>query len=364
MTAPRPSVLDALFGDQPDDARRRFGLPRPSAVADGVPLPDARTSGARNAGIKAQKAATTPETAGDGPSTPWELSRASWVEIIKRLYGEISKDRVTSVSAGVTFFGLLALFPALTAFVSIYGLFFDSRSVVGHLEMLSGVLPEGGVEIIRDQIVSIVEASSGALGLATVIGLLTALYSANGGMKALIEALNVAWFETEARGFIKLNLVSLALTLGAILLILTLLAMTAVVPPLLEAVRLGGFTEAAVRVLRWPLMAGALIVALAALYRFGPSKTNPQWQWISPGAVFATLGLILASAAFSWYAANFANYTETYGALGAVIGLMMWLWIAAMVVMMGAEMNAEVERQIQKENGIPLEDDAAKGAAA
>lgn len=345
MSGKAPSVLDALFGEIPPEAKARYGL------AD------------EGAAPKAQKAASTPETAGSGPDSAWALSRASWVEIAKRVYGEVSKDRVTSVSAGVTFFGLLALFPALTALVSIYGLLFDAGSVVGHIEMLRGVLPEGALGIIRDQVVSIVEASGGALGIAAVVGILTALYSANGGMKALIEALNIAWFEKEKRGFIRLNLVSLAMTLGAIVLVIAMLALTAVVPPLLASLHLGGLTEGLISVLRWPLMAAALTVALAVLYRWGPSKDDPQWQWITPGALFATAGLIIASALFSWYAANFANYNETYGSLGAVIGLMMWLWIACVVVMMGAEINSEVERQVQKENGIPLQGDEAKEGA-
>lgn len=333
-----PSVLDALFGEIPAEAKARYGL-------------------------TAEDAGTTPHTAGSGPSSAWHLSRGSWVEIAKRVYGEVSKDRVTSVSAGVTFFGLLALFPALTALVSIYGLLFDAGSVVGHIEMLRGVIPEGALGIIRDQVVSIVEASGGALGIAAVVGILTALYSANGGMKALIEALNIAWFEKEKRGFIKLNLVSLALTLGAIVLVIGMLALTAIVPPLLTTLNIGGLAEGLINVLRWPLMAAGLTVALAVLYRWGPSKDDPQWQWITPGALFATAGLIIASALFSWYAANFANYNETYGSLGAVIGLMMWLWIACVVVMMGAEINSEVERQVRKENGIPLQGDEAKEGA-
>lgn len=332
-----PSVLDALFGEIPAEAKARYGLTAEDA--------------------------TTPHTARSGPSSAWHLSRGSWVEIAKRVYGEVSKDRVTSVSAGVTFFGLLALFPALTALVSIYGLMFDAGSVVGHIEMLRGVLPEGALGIIRDQVVSIVEASGGALGIAAVVGILTALYSANGGMKALIEALNIAWFEKEKRGFIKLNLVSLALTLGAIVLVIGMLALTAIVPPLLTTLNIGGLAEGLINVLRWPLMAAGLTVALAVLYRWGPSKDDPQWQWITPGALFATAGLIMASALFSWYAANFANYNETYGSLGAVIGLMMWLWIACVVVMMGAEINSEVERQVRKENGIPLQGGEAKEGA-
>lgn len=354
MTTPRPTVTDALFGDLPPDARERFGLDAP----DGVPVPAGQ--GASNEAIKAAKEANPPPLIPNAPDSPWELSRQSWVEIVKRLVREVGKDRVTSVAGGVTFFGILALFPAITALVSIYGLFFDSATIVSHIAMLERFLPAGAVQLIRDQIVSIVEAPAQALGIATVIGLLAALYSANGGMKALIESLNIAWFETETRGFFKLNLISLTFTLGGIVLVIVLLGLITVLPTALRALPLGPATETIVSLVRWPLMVAALIVALAVLYRWGPNKSDAKWHWISPGALFAAAGLLVASLLFSWYAANFANYNETYGSLGAVIGLMMWLWIASMVVMLGAEINSEVERQIQKENGLPLEDDRAK----
>lgn len=355
MSPPRPTVTDALFGELTPEARERFGLDAPDLPAGGR-----SSGGATNAAIKAAKAAGAPPLVANGPATPWDLSRRSWIEIAGRVYREIGKDRVPSVSAGVTFFGLLALFPAITAFVSIYGLFFDSETIVGHIALLERFLPAGAVDLIRKQIVSIVEAPARALGLATIIGLLTALYSANGGMKALIEALNVAWFEKEGRGFIKLNLISLSFTLGAIVLVMVLLGLITILPAILRALQFGQLGETLVTFLRWPLMIAALTVALAVIYRWGPDKDDAEWHWISPGALFATAGLLIASLLFSWYAANFANYNETYGSLGAAIGLMMWLWIASMVVMLGAEINSEVERQIQKENGIPLEDDSAK----
>lgn len=356
MSTPRLTVTDALFGDLPPEARARFGLDAPDGAAAAKP----RAEGTSNAAIKAAKAASPPPLIAGGPDSPWQLSRASWMEIARRVLREVGKDRVTSVSAGVTFFGILALFPALTALVSIYGLFFDTDTIVGHIALLQRFLPEGAVGLIRDQITDIVSAPTQALGVATVIGLLTALYSANGGMKALIEALNIAWFESESRGFIKLNLVSLAFTLGAIVLVIVMLGLVTLLPAILDTLPLGRATEAVVSLARWPLMIAALIVALAVLYRFGPNKENAEWQWISPGAVAAAAGLLIASLLFSWYAANFADYNETYGSLGAAIGLMMWLWIASMVVMLGAEINSEVERQIQKENGLPLEDDRAK----
>lgn len=349
------SIGDALFGELPAEVKARYGLTGADGSAGGNP-----GDTARNASIKSAKAAAVPGRKPGAPASPWELGRASWIEIAKRVVKEIGNDRVTSVAGGVTFFGLLALFPAITALVSIYGLFADRETIIGTLDALNRFVPAGAMELIRDQIVAIVTAPSKALGLATIVGLLTALWSANGGIKALIEALNIAWFERESRGFIKLNLVSLAFTLGGIALICLLIATIAILPAVIQALPLGPLGETTASLARWPLMFVVLMVALAALYRWGPDKDDAKWHWISPGAVVATLGLIAASALFSWYAANFADYNKTYGALGAVIGLMMWLWIAAIVVMVGAEINSEAERQVQKENGIPLEDDAAK----
>lgn len=344
QSAPRLTIGEALFGDLPDEVATRYGVTAPD----------------RNTSIRQRKLQTEPGAKEGAPSSPWHLSRSSWMEAGKRVIHEIGADRVTSVSGGVTFFTLLALFPAITALVSIYGLFADSETIVGTVGMLQRFLPQGALDLIRGQIEAIAQTSSSSLGIASIVGLLTALWTANGGIKSLISALNVAWFETETRGLVRLNLVSLAFTLGGIVLICAMLASIAILPWIIDLLPLGDFGAKLVSFLRWPLMFVVLMGALAALYRWGPDKEGNRWHWISPGALFATIGLIIASILFSWYAANFANYNETYGSLGAVIGLMMWLWIASMVVMVGAEINSALERQVQVENGIPLEDESAK----
>lgn len=332
-----PDILGALLGPLPEGWREN----RPPAA---------------DAGRTEADQAAPPRVPG-APETPWQLSRNSWMAIGKRVIHQFSSDRVTSVAGGVTFFGLLALFPAITALVSIYGLLADPSTIAGNLEMLDQVLPEGAMELIEGQVTAIASASGTSLSIAGVVAILAALWTANGGMKALIEAMNIAWFETEKRGFFRLNLVSMAMTLGAILGIIVMLALVAVLPVLLNTVLAGGWGETVVGLLRWPLLVGLLIAGLAVLYRFGPSKEDAVWQWISPGALLATAGLLVASALFSFYASNFANYNETYGSLGAAIVTMMWLWIAAMVVLVGAELNSEVERQIKIENGVEPKDD-------
>lgn len=358
-SASEPDVYAALFGPLPDGWRERKGLP---PEPGGAPAKDGARKGGQSGA--AFEDAPAPERL-PGPDSPWELSRDSWVAVLKRTATEFSKDRVTSVSGGVTFFALLALFPAITALVSIYGRIADPATIADNLSLLDRVLPPSAIELIAGQVTAIASAPNTALSIAGIVSILAALWSANGGMKALIDALNVAWFETETRGFIRLNLVSLGLTLGAIVGIMLMLAAIAILPAVLNVVFAGSAAESILSFLRWPLMAVLLMFGLAVIYRFGPSKEDPEWQWISPGAVFATLGLIVASVLFSWYASNFANYNETYGSLGAAIAMMMWLWIAAIVVMTGAELNSEVERQLKIENGLidPAEDKAAKDQA-
>lgn len=334
----RPSITDALFGDLSPETREKFGLPEPGSTpeqAAGKTKPDIKT------------AAKT----GGGPQTPRDLSWRSWKQLGKRVVGQISEDRVSSVAGGVTFFGLLALFPAITAFVSIFGLVADRSTITNLTGLMERFLPGDAASLIEGQISTILDAPAQSLSFALIISILVALYSAMGGAKAIISALNVAWFEAEARGFIKLNLIALTFTLGAIVLLALMIGVIAVVPIVLSWFPLGDITGAIVNLLRWPITVGVLLAALAAIYRWGPSRSDPEWQWITPGALFAAVGLVVASLLFSWYAANFGSYNKTYGSLGAVIVLMTWLWIASMVVLIGAEINSEVERQIAMENG-------------
>ncbi|MGR3718681.1 MAG: YihY/virulence factor BrkB family protein [Paracoccus sp. (in: a-proteobacteria)] len=334
----RRSVLDALIGELDDQTRRDYGLPTASGTVD--PLAIRRDLGGKMPHL------------GD-------LGFRDVATIVKRTFGQIGVDRVTAVAGGVTFFGLLSLFPAITAFVSIYGLVADPSSIAGHLEVLNRFLPQGALDIISRQVEAIATSPSGALSLAGIVGLLVAFYSANGGMKALLSALNVAFFQKETRSFVRLNLVAMGFTLGGLLLLMLMLGVIAVIPILLAWLPLSDTSERLISFIRWPIMFLVLLVALAAVYRWGPAVPNRRWRWISPGAIFAAVTLVVTSILFSWYAANFANYNETYGSLGAVIGLMMWLWLAAMIVLVGAEINSEIERYMKQLAGL---DDSAKAA--
>jgi membrane protein len=255
------------------------------------------------------------------------------------------RGRVLAVAAGVVFYAILALVPAITAFVSLYGLVADQSTIVEHLAAIEGFLPAGATEILRDQVTRITSGGETKLGLAFAISLALALWSANAGVKAIFDALNVAYGEEEKRGFFKLNLISLSCTLAAIVFLLLAIGATAVVPVVLDMLHLGPAAEWLIAIGRWPVLIGALMLGLAALYRFGPSRDEPRWSWVSPGAIFASVAWLLGSLLFSWYVANFEDYNKTYGALGALIGLLTWMWLSAIIVLVGAELNSETERQ-------------------
>ena len=265
-----------------------------------------------------------------------------WKEILGKVVEQVGSDRVLAVAGGVTFYGLLALFPTITAFVSIYGLFADRATVFNHLAVMQSFLPDGAISIISEQLRRILATPNASLGIAFVLGFGIALWSANAGMKAMMEALNIAYGETEKRSFIRLNAQSLAFTLIGIVFLLIMLSGIAVVPVILDFFRLGEVSEWLLWAGRWPAIFAILLLGLSLLYRFGPSCTNAKWQWITPGAAVAAVGLLGFSMVFSWYAANFGSYNETYGSLGAAIGLMTWMWLSATIVLIGAELNSEI----------------------
>lgn len=295
---------------------------------------------------------TSLEKGGESVRSPGEFSWSGWKAIFLRLYHEITTDRVLMIAGGVTFYILLALFPALTAFVSIYGLLADPSNVSDYVEQMRGMVPAAGIEIIGTQLQSLARQSTNALGISFLIGLAVAFWSANGGIKALFDAMNVAYEEDEKRGFIKRNFTAFTFTLGAMLLAIMFIVVLGVIPAVLAFVGLGRVTEVLVLVLRWVLLLGVAFFAISLLYRYGPSRVPAQWRWINYGAIFATICWFLVSWGFSIYLQNFANYNVTYGALGAVIGLMMWIWISTIVVIVGAELNAEMERQTLRDSTV------------
>jgi membrane protein len=262
-----------------------------------------------------------------------------------RVCANIGDHRVLALAAGMTYYSILAIFPALAALVSIYGVFSDPGSIAKHLDEISGFVPGGAIDVAREQLTRVTSQGQQALSLTFVIGLALSLWSANAAMKALFDTLNIVYGEQEKRGFLKLNAIALTFTVAAIGFVLLALGAVVVVPVVLNYLHLSDFADLVVRIARWPTMFVCLALALACIYRFGPSREAPRGRWITWGTVAATLFWLAASALFSWYAANFGKFNETYGSLGAAIGFMTWLWFSAIVILLGAELDSEMEHQ-------------------
>ncbi len=250
---------------------------------------------------------------------PLEVPVRGWKDILFRVWKTIGKDRVILVAAGVTFYLILALFPAIAALVALYGLFADPTTITSHLDSIADLVPAGALEVIRDQITRVASQGRTTLGLTFIAGFLVSLWSANAGMKSLFDALNLVYNEPEKRSFIWLNIISLMFTVLAIIFVLGGIGVMIVLPIVLNFVGLGGATEMVIKIARWPALLIVVTLALAFLYRYGPSREKPQWRWITWGSAVAAVSWLVVSILFSWYAENFGSYNETYGSLGAII---------------------------------------------
>ena len=284
------------------------------------------------------------DSRGRGAKGPTDIPPKGWRDVLLRTFHGISEDRITTISGGVTFFVLLALFPGLAGLISLYGMFADSGTIAQHLSNLEGILPEGGMQILREQLQQLTSQPPQKLGFATVASLAISLWSANGGVKAVFEGLNAVYEEHEKRSFINLNAISLALTFSVLAFAIASLLTITVVPKLLSLLGLPGISDI-VSYARWPVLLVVASFMIAVIYRFGPSRDKPRWRWISPGSIFAAVTWIAASLLFSWYTTHFGSYNKTYGSLGAAVGFMTWIWISTMVILVGAKINAELERQ-------------------
>ena len=281
---------------------------------------------------------------------PGEIPPRGWKDIFWRAWAEISDQNLFLIAGGVTYAVLLALFPGLAALVSLYGLAFDTAQIEKQVAALSGVLPAQTQELLSQELHSLVESSNGALGFAAIVGLLLALWSASRGMSGLITAINIAYEEKERRGFFKLNLIALGLTLGLVIGGVLAIALVAVLPAAVQLLAVGSATKWLLLLVQWPLLIVLVMAGLAVLYRFGPDRDKPQWRWVTPGAIAATVFWIVASIGFTVYVANFNSYDKTYGSLGGVVILLTWLYLSALMVLLGAVINAQSERQTRKDS--------------
>lgn len=280
---------------------------------------------------------------------PREIPVAGWKSILWRVYEEMSDDRVTLVAAGVTYYLLLAMVPGLAAFVSLYGLFADPSTVSDHLAQLRAFIPGGGMDVLESQLKRLASKGDTTLGLSLVISLAISLWSANAGVKSLFEAMNVAYDERESRSFIKLNIISLGFTLCLIVAALLMIGLAVVLPILLGYLGLGKGLEWLISGLSLLLMIVVLSLGIAALYRWGPDRANAKWRWITPGAILTLVVTAIVSLLFSWYTANFGSYDATYGSLGAMIGFMTWIWLTMIILIVGGEVNSEMEHQTARD---------------
>ena len=282
---------------------------------------------------------------GRGAESPREVPPRGWKDVLVRVMRQVKSDNVPLLAAGVAFFALLALVPSLVALVSVYGLVAEPADIQRNIEDALAAAPAEVRDLVSSQLSSIVESEPSGLRLGVAVGLVLALWSASSGVKHLIGAINVAYDQDEGRGFVKLRGLALALTVGAIVLAAVALGALVVLPATLDGGGAEGAGRTALLIVRWPLFALIGLAALALLYRWAPDRERARWRWVSPGAIFAVIGWVIASVAFSIYTSNFGSYNETYGALGAIVVVMLWLFISAYVVIVGAELNAELERQ-------------------
>ena len=283
---------------------------------------------------------------------PAEVPKAGWLDVLARVWDDVGRLNLSLVAAGVAYYALFSLFPALAALVSVYGLVADPSAVAGELAPLAGLVPADTLQLIGDQLRTVASGSHQSLGLSLAAGLAVALWSAAAGMRALMTAMNIVYQEPERRGLIRYYLLGLGLTAAGVVFAIVALGLIAVVPAVLGFLGLGGAAVVLLSLVRWPLLALAFMTALAVLYRVGPSRTSARWRWVSWGAALATALWLAASAGFSLYVAHFASYNKTYGSVGAAVVLLLWFYITAFIVLLGAAVNAELEHQTARDTTV------------
>ena len=330
------------------------GRPR---AAD-APLPNTRLRPAPSGG--ASRCIAGPDAAdiarmaeagrGREAEAPHEIPPAGWKDVLWRTWNEFLGDHVLTQAAAVTFYVTLAVFPAIAAMVSIYGLFADRATVAAHVASLDWILPGGALDVLGAQVTRVAEKGNSTLSLAFALSLVLSLWSANAGIKAMFEALNVVYEEDEKRSLVMLNLESLVFTLAGIVFAAVSIATVVALPIVLDRLWLGPWTETLIRLGRWPILFAVVATLLAFLYRFGPSRRRAKWRWVSWGSALASVLWVVLSMGFSYYAAHFGRFDETYGSLGAAIAFMTWVWLSVTVVLIGAELNSELEHQTARDS--------------
>jgi membrane protein len=356
-TAAQPLGLQTLDGPKRFEVAELMGIPER--------LEELKRELALNAGNGSRRTGGAPDDRGRDAEHPGKIPAKGWLDVLWRSWGEVSEANLFLVAGGVTYAILLALFPGLAALVALYGLVLDPSQVEKQVSALSGVLPAQTQQLLIDELHKLAGASNGTLGVSAVLGLLLALWSASRGMSGMITALDIAYEEKETRGFVKLNLLAIGLTLALTVGGLVVIALVAVLPAAVQLIGVGSITKWLLLLLEWPLLVFVVLLGLAVLYRYAPDRAKPQWRWVSPGAIAATALWITASIAFTVYVANFNSYDRTYGSLGGVVILLTWLYLSALTVLIGAVINAQSEMQTRKDStDAPCKPMGQRGARA
>ena len=297
-------------------------------------------------------ASTETQDRGRLADSPLEIPAAGWRDILWRVYERVLNDNISLIAAGVAFYGLMGLFPGIAALMAIAGLWLEPGIVTSQIEQLVAVLPMDAAQIIIDQAKAVAGSDEAGLGIAAIVGLAIALYSSSRGVGSLVMGMNIAYEEKEKRGFLNFYSMAIVLTVMLIMILILTFAVVIALPVVIGYLPIGQFAEDIVLLLRWPIIAGIVIFTLAVLYRWGPSRNAPKWRWVTPGAVLACVLWVLGTFGFGLYVQHFGSYNETFGTLGGVIVLLLWMWLSAFIVLLGAEFDAEMEAQTRKDSTV------------
>lgn len=283
---------------------------------------------------------------------PTEIPAKGWWQILKRVWKQLDSDQIQIVSAGIAFYLFLSIFPILSATVASYGLVTDATEAERQIAGIQSVIPAEAFAAISEMIRAIASEADDTLGWSVFISIVLSIWSANKGTSALVKGLNIAYDETETRGFFRLKLLTLGMTLGTFAVLALVIGLVAGIPVAIGLLPLSEATATAVSIIRWPLLAILVMLVLAGVYRWTPDRDAAKWQWVSPGAIIASALWLVGSALFSIYVEKFASMAKTYGPFAAVVTLMLWLFISVYIVLLGAEINGESELQTAKDSTV------------
>ncbi|MDQ3937756.1 MAG: YihY/virulence factor BrkB family protein [Chloroflexota bacterium] len=285
------------------------------------------------------------DSAGREAEKPTDIPGRGWKAIIKRVKVGLKNNHTSLLAAGVAFKSLLALFPSIVAVVTIWGLVASPQEITRQVAGFTSALPRDAANLLERQMSQVASTSTRTLSIALAVSVLLALWSASGGMTGLMEACTAAYDEVDTRRFPVKRGIALLLTVGAVVFVLLSLALIAVLPAVLGSIGLASRAETIINIGKWVLLAVLVMAAVAVVFKYAPDRERALMRWVTPGAVIATVLWLIGSALFTVYVNNLGKFGETYGSFAGIVVLMLWLFLTAYVVLLGAQINAEIERQ-------------------